>query len=102
MPKGVSGRALVHRYARWFGVDLGCAVIELSSLGVEIDPGYLAALRASMATPRRRKETEPAQDDSSELAFIVGYTAGGVPYGIVREDGEDDDDVDAEVFVGRE
>ncbi|MBI4860168.1 MAG: hypothetical protein HY815_07870 [Candidatus Riflebacteria bacterium] len=31
------GRGHVHRYSKWFCIDLGCAVVELQTPGVALD-----------------------------------------------------------------
>jgi len=46
---GFGGKKLVRSYARWFGVDLLCAVKELRMLGVELDPEYVLQLEATVA-----------------------------------------------------
>jgi hypothetical protein len=43
------GKNLVRGYARWFGVDLICAITELRLLGVAVDPEYEAQLRRTIA-----------------------------------------------------
>lgn len=40
-----TGKYVVRGYARWFGVDLACALVELRSLGIELDPVYVEQLR---------------------------------------------------------
>lgn len=34
---GYGGKDVVRGYARWFGVDLLCAIVELRMLGVDVD-----------------------------------------------------------------
>jgi hypothetical protein len=46
---GYGGKNLVRGYARWFGVDLLCAVVELRMLGVEVDAGYEQQIRDATA-----------------------------------------------------
>jgi hypothetical protein len=58
---GYGGKHLVRGYARWFGVDLICAITELRMLGVAVDPEYEAQLRRTIAAragwrARRRAE----------------------------------------------
>jgi len=46
---GYGGKNLVRGYARWFGVDLLCAVAELRMLGVPVDAVYEQQLRQTFA-----------------------------------------------------
>jgi hypothetical protein len=46
---GYGGKNVVRGYARWFGVDLMCAIVELRMLGVAIDAGYEQQVRRSIA-----------------------------------------------------
>jgi hypothetical protein len=46
---GYGGKNIVHGYARWFGVDLVCAVVELRMLGVAIEAEYEQQIRRSIA-----------------------------------------------------
>ena len=56
------GKHLVRSYARWFGVDLGCALRELEMLGVALDPDYVERLRTTLRNrpPRRRPTVDRA------------------------------------------
>jgi hypothetical protein len=47
-----SGKNVVGSYANWFGVDLLCAVKELSLLGIAIDPAYVAKLKTTLGSPK--------------------------------------------------
>ncbi|MEO8702757.1 MAG: hypothetical protein ABI867_22120 [Kofleriaceae bacterium] len=44
---GYGGKNIVRGYARWFGVDLVCAIVELRMLGVAIEAGYELHIRRS-------------------------------------------------------
>jgi hypothetical protein len=46
---GYGGKDLVRGYARWFGVDLLCAIVELRMLGVEVDAAREQELRRAIA-----------------------------------------------------
>lgn len=46
---GYGGKDIVRGYARWFGVDLLCAVVELRMLGVEVDTAREQELRRAIA-----------------------------------------------------
>jgi hypothetical protein len=81
------GKNVVRGYAKWFAVDLWCAVLELRMLGVEIDPEYAEAIRTRR---RKRKPVEPPRDELPEgygiewdenFSYIAGYTSGGAPFG---------------------
>ena len=83
-----SGKDVVRGYARWFGTDLWCAVLELRMLGVKIDPKYAEAIKVkkkhhhSSAPPPRDAPSEGFGSEWDEnLACIVGFTSGGAPYG---------------------
>ena len=108
-----SGKDLVRGYEKHFGVDLLCAALELQMLGAAVDAGRVASLRATALTKgvdrRRRKERESEEgpvevldeDDcwADEFAYVAGYTAGGLPYGVGWEETEHesrDDDTNEE------
>jgi hypothetical protein len=82
-------------------VDWLCAVEELQLLGVEIDPEYIRQWQRTVAEQalqkrekrRQRQETatdrerwERYPDSEGEFCFVAGYTSGGAPYGITREE----------------
>ncbi len=102
-----SGENLVRGYVKHYGVDHLCAIVELRMLGVEVDPDYVerckANIEATAAAKRKRKEkaqrTEQQEwrDDCDDtVAFIVGHTSGGVPFGVTWEQvGERPDEDDA-------
>ena len=46
---GYGGNNLVRGYARWFGVDLVCAMTELRMLGAGIDAEYEQQVRQTIA-----------------------------------------------------
>lgn len=77
-------------YARRYGVDLLCSIVELRMLGMAITPEYEEAVKKSSAArieqkrKKREKKTlfEDIDFDSDEtFAYIAGYTAGGAPHG---------------------
>ena len=95
IPTYAGKNLLVRGYARWFGVDLLCAVKELRMLGVEVSADYEAKLRATMQARQSRRwpapqaEQEPWPLECDEFhAFIAGYTSGGFSYGITWEEWE--------------
>jgi hypothetical protein len=90
--KDFKGKRVLQSYARWFGIDLGCALKELQLLGFQFDSNYLAAVRVSIASRRhvtfRRATGTPEIDSPSDayFAFVAGYTEGGLPYGVTWEE----------------
>lgn len=102
------GKTIVRGYAKWYGVDLLCAIIELRMLGVHVDENYEANVRRSIETKAKqrrqkrlaRKEAEfydPYPDSDANFAYIAGYTSGGFPYGVTWEEiGEEPPWVDDE------
>lgn len=92
---GYGGKDLVRGYARWFGVDRLCAVIELCMLGVEVDAGYeqqirdataaRAAARAKrcadkLAARTRSAETDAPADWPSEWIPTDDELQDGLPF----------------------
>ena len=56
------GKNLVRGYAKWFGVDLWCAVLELRMLGVEVDPAYSDEIWARQNKPKPRKSSATSDE----------------------------------------
>lgn len=90
-----SGKNVVRGYAKWFGVDLLCAVKELSLIGVAVDPAYVAQLKAILACRSSRRPKPPVADPHSagygvdwdeNFAYIAGRTEAGFPYGTTWEE----------------
>ena len=89
-----SGKNVVPGYAKWFGVDLFCAVKELSLCGVTLDPAYVAQLKRTASQSRHRRKQPAAEPQSSaygvdgdeNFAYIAGRTAAGFPYGVTWEE----------------
>jgi len=94
------GKSVVTGYKKYFAVDALCALAELQMLGVKLDSGYVQTVRSSEQSriearrgerERRKAAAAPTvfDDDSDEtFAYIAGYTAGGVPFGITWEEME--------------
>lgn len=87
------GNTVVKAYRKRYGVDFETAFTELALLGVPIDPGYRERVlqsAAAQAAAKQRKKAEQKEERErvmdieadEQLAFIVGYTSGGVPYGL--------------------
>ena len=92
-----SGKNVVRSYAKWFGVDLLCAVKELSLCGVAVDPAYVAQLKTTLASRSSRRSKQPVADSQpvgygvdwdETFAYIAGRTEAGFPYGITWEEVE--------------
>ncbi len=93
------GKHLVRSYRKRYAVDWLCAVRELRLLGVELDPQYVAQLKATveqLRLERQRRKQQPetecplemAIDANDTFAYIAGYTSGGAPYGLTWEQWE--------------
>ncbi len=93
-----TGNNVVRGYAKWFGVDLGCALEELRVLGVELDPSYVEALTRTLHNRGKRRPTvEPApaaipegygSEWDDDFAYIAGFTSGGAPFGVTWDQAE--------------
>jgi hypothetical protein len=90
-----TGNDIISGYAKWFGVDKLCALSELKTLGVMIseerEKQIKTAVMANIEQNRRRKEKRQIGgkyfiESDENLAFIVGYTPGGLPYGLTHEE----------------
>jgi len=90
-----SGKNVVRSYANWFGVDLLCAVKELSLCGVPVDPAYVAQLKTTFASRSSRPPKQPVAEPQSvgygvdwdeNFAYIAGRTEAGFPYGTTWEE----------------
>jgi hypothetical protein len=90
-----SGKNIVRSYAKWFGVDLLCAVKELSLCGVTVDPTSVAQLKTTFASCKSPRPQQPAAEPQSvgygvdwdeNFPYIAGQTEAGFPYGITWEE----------------
>ena len=89
----------IRHYARWYGVDLLCAIAELRQLGLEVSPereeAVKTTLRNRLEQKRKSQEelfcTDISCDSDETFAFIAGYTSGGAPYGVTWDEMEDAD-----------
>ena len=62
------GFNVVRSYARWFGVDLACALKELRRLGVELDPIYVSRLETTLRNrPLRATRRAVPMDCTDDL-----------------------------------
>lgn len=67
-----SGKNVVRGYARWFGVDLACALAELQILGIELDSVYVERLRVTL---RERERIGRARNERRRLAVEAAAEA---------------------------
>lgn len=90
-----SGKNVVRAYAKWFGVDLLCAVKELSLCGVAVAPAYLAQLMTTFSRRNSRRSKPPVahprsarygMDRDETFAIIAGRTEAEFPYGTTWEE----------------
>lgn len=58
---GYGGKNIVRGYARWFGVDLLCAIIELRTLGVAVDAEYEQQIVRTIAARARWRAAKLAE-----------------------------------------
>jgi len=109
--KTFEGKNILKSYAKWYGVNNYCAMIELEMLGVkfsekkkqQIQQSEADKVREQQLRKARRKQKERLEDfdyDSDEtFAFIAGYTEGGIPFGITYDDILDEGDVELSFLV---
>ncbi len=84
------GDNVIRAYRKRYGVDFLCAIRELETLGVKLDPVYVATLKSTLeglkqANKREKEEKQDAflNENSDEyFSFIAGYTEGGAPFGV--------------------
>lgn len=98
--RAYSGRRIVCGYARWFGVDRTCAILELRRLGVAVpfeeEKAALDALAAAQARNRRRREPKIApasyafDDLLKESSDVALDSWAGVDEDAVPHEREDD------------
>lgn len=99
LPK-YAGKNVVRAYAKWFGVDLGCALKELQMLGVALNPVYVAQLRLTLQKASLRvvasADEEPeipegyGEEWDDDFEYIAGFTSGGAPFGVPWASDEQD------------
>jgi hypothetical protein len=92
------GKNIVKGYARWFGVDWLCALAELKLAGVafttEGEKKVVAAYNQRLAIRRSQRQRRALADkeifeSDGHFALIIGYTAGGAPYGVTHDECEE-------------
>jgi hypothetical protein len=98
--RGFFGEHVVRSYAKWFGVDLMCALTELQALGVRLEPSYVTAITRTFELRRSAKARRTPQArleglgnvQDEDFAYIAGRTEGGVAFGITRAEVSEFDD----------
>jgi len=95
-----NGKNPVKGYSKWFGVDLLSAITELRLIGVTISKEYENEVINSLNANKKKKknnktltnfDNEIYTDLENEFEFIAGYTSNGFPYGIRKDELEDED-----------
>jgi len=90
-----NGKNMVRAYAKHFHVDMLCAIKDLEILGIAISDEYKQAVKRSIddrARLKQKKKELSKIEACSEYAgyedfeFIAGFTSGGMPYGLMREE----------------
>ena len=95
-----TGKNIVKGYAKWYGIDLVCAIKELKLLGVKIDENYeekvIESLKQTALARQKIKENSDIEskeefDEFSDenFVFIAGYTSGGAPFGLTKEEAKE-------------
>lgn len=100
--RGFSGEHVVRSYAKWFGVDLMCALRELQALGVRLEPGRVAAITRTFELRRSDKVRRTARAEApleglgnvgdEAFAYIAGRTEGGAAFGVTRAEASEFED----------
>ena len=94
-----SGKHIVRSYAKWYGVGLISAIVELRMNEIIISVDYENQVRQSIENKiQARKKQKKIRADKlqeslavysdSRFAFIVGHTSGGAAYGVTHEEME--------------
>jgi hypothetical protein len=81
---GYGGKNIVRGYARWFGVDLVCAIVELRMLGVAVDTEYEQQVRRTIAAradarARWRAAKRAAKTNPAEIEWPDDWPAEWIP-----------------------
>lgn len=83
-----TGKKIVKSYAKHFGVDLACAIKELTILHYPLDIEYCNQVKKNTVSKKKKqsKVHQELQNLTEEayygFDYIAGYTSGGFPYGI--------------------
>jgi hypothetical protein len=86
-------KVTVKTYAKRYGVDRYTAYADLTALGVALPASAQQWARRPPATsPGAAKQRADDPDDDAwimldgRMFFVVGYTAGGAPYGVFDDE----------------
>lgn len=111
--KEIQTTRIIRSYHKRFGVDIGTAIAELRTLGVQLSEQEVIKAREGTKSrqimKQKRKEKRLLQhqtdipnalfpDSDATYAYIAGYTGWGFPYGITWEEMErfaDEESLDA-------
>lgn len=102
--KNYTGKNIVKGYAKWYGVDLICAISELRIVGVNIPLDYEKKVKHSIEANRIKRlansqtisnQNKQFEDEYliGEFEFIAGFTSGGFPFGLRYSEIKDSDDL---------
>jgi hypothetical protein len=94
---GRAAERIAKSYRKRYGVDWPCAIAELQSLGIRFDSRWVEHLERTLAghiqrraqrraAGRVRETTGSLAESNEQFAYIAGYTAGGVPFGVTWEE----------------
>jgi len=95
-----NGKQLVHAYAKKFHTGLKVSITELRLLGMSISDEYEQAVKRSLAEQAEQKRIKKENklhahpdfiEQNDHFAYIVGYTAGGAPYGLTWDELDDEE-----------
>ena len=91
--KQTNAKNIVKSYAKWYGIDLICAITELEMLGHPISENYKLLVKQEIEAKtklrtERKQLLNSIDDDVSDenFAFIAGFTDGGLQFGITHEE----------------
>jgi hypothetical protein len=90
--KTYSGKKLYHGYAKHFGVNKLCAILELEMLGYEFSAELKESIKMAEKDKQVKRERQKAKleenliESDENFAYIAGYTSGGAPYGVTWEE----------------
>ncbi|MED4224418.1 hypothetical protein [Neobacillus cucumis] len=90
------GKNLTKGYSKWFGVDLVCAITELEMMGYKFKQSYKDQVKKTLECrqkqmEKRKQEKEQVKDEWDNMFYFVsGYTENGFPFGITKEEMEED------------
>lgn len=81
-----SGNKLVSKYSKRYGVDNLCAAIELNKLGVVVNISNFKNRSNKITTPKLKPSFCEIESQATGFDLVLGYTSGGLPFGIYFEE----------------